>query len=98
SYIQDMTDFLAGPAGDLRLWGGGASNAMRVQWQNNIINPYNTLLAQRGSQAPEIAPWRMNLISTYNFSEGPLKGFWVGGGFRWEDAKVLGYELKDLDT
>ena len=98
TYIENMTEFLAGPAGDLRLWGGGASNAMRVQWQNNIINPYNTLLAQRGSQAPEIAPWRFNIISTYSFTEGPLKGVWIGGGYRWEDARVLGYELNAEKT
>jgi hypothetical protein len=98
SFIQDMTTFLDGPAGDIRLWGGGAGNAMRIQWRNNIINPYNTLIAQQGSNAPEIAPWRFNVISSYNFDEGRLKGAWVGGGYRWEDKRVLGYQLKNLDN
>jgi len=97
SFIKDMTTFLDGPAGDLRLWGGGANNAMRIQWRNNIINPYNTLIAQQGSNAPEIAPWRFNLVTTYNFEEGKLKGAWIGGGYRWEDERVLGYQLKDID-
>ena len=98
SYIANMTQFLAGPAGDIRLWGGGATNALRIQWQNNIINPYNTLIAQQGSNAPEIAPWRFNVISTYSFDEGKLKGFRIGGGYRWEQARVLGYQLKNVTT
>jgi len=95
-YIEDMTEFLAGPAGDIRLWGGGPSNAMREQWQNNIVNPYNTFLAQRGTQAPEIAPWRFNVITSYNFTEGTFQGVTVGGAYRWEDAKILGYELMQM--
>lgn len=94
SYIQAMTTFLAGPAGDLRLWGGGAGNAMRVQWQNNIVNPYNTFLAQRGTQAPEIAEWRFNGVSSYSFTQGRLKGVSIGGAYRYESPKVLGYGIK----
>lgn len=89
--MNQMTAFLAGPAGDIRLWGGGASNALRNQWKNNIIDPYNTFKSQEGSNAPEIAPWRFNAVTTYNFSEGRLKGSWIGGGYRWEDRRVLGY-------
>ncbi|WP_069960898.1 TonB-dependent receptor plug domain-containing protein [Lacunisphaera limnophila] len=91
--MEEMTTFLAGPAGDIRLWGGGASNALRLQWQNNIVNPYNTFKSQEGSNAPEIAPWRFNAVTTYNFSEGRLKGSWIGGAYRWEDKRVLGYQF-----
>ena len=90
--IEDMTEFLAGPAGDIRIWGGGASNAFRAQWQQNILNPYGTFRAQEGSNAPEIAPWRFNVVTTYNFEGGPLKNSWIGGGYRWEQARILGYE------
>jgi hypothetical protein len=90
--INDMTTFLAGPAGDIRIWGGGASNAFRDQWKQNITNPYNTFKSQEGSNAPEIAPWRFNTVATYNFDHGKLKGSWIGGGYRWEQARVLGYK------
>ena len=92
SYITDMTKFLAGPAGDIRIWGGGASNAFRIQWNNNIVIPYQVLLAQQGSNAPEIAPWRYNLVSTYNIDHGAMKGGYFGGAFRFEQARVLGYQ------
>ena len=98
SYIGAMTQFLSGPAGDLRLWGGGASNAFRIQWNNNVVVPYQVLLAQRGSNAPEIAPWRYNVVTTYNFDHGALKGSWIGGGYRFEDKRVLGYKLKNISN
>ena len=90
--INAMTAFFAGPAGDYRWWGGGVNNAIRTQWTNNILNPYQTFKSQEGLNAPEIAPWRFNAISTYRFSEGRLKGAMIGGSYRWEQARILGYQ------
>ena len=52
-------------------------------------------MEQRGQSAPEISPWRFNLITNYAFIEGPLKGVNVGGGYRWQDETIIGYGLKD---
>ena len=99
--INDMTTWLATPAGDIRLWGGGASNNIRGNWKREILDPYAVFKSQEGSNAPEIAPWRFNTVTTYNFDHGKLKGSWIGGGYRWEQARVLGYQystsLKALD-
>jgi outer membrane receptor protein involved in Fe transport len=93
SFMETYTDFLAGPAGDLVLWGTDPTfNTFRAYWKNNIVNPYTVLRNQEGSSAPELAPWRFNLISTYGFSEGFLKNSYVGGAFRWEDKRILGYQ------
>lgn len=90
--MLDMEDFFAGPAGDIRLW-GSASNPLRNEWRNNVINPYNTLLAQQGSNAPELSPYTFRLVTNYAFdTETLFKGCWIGGGYRWEDGRVLGYE------
>lgn len=97
SYIDAMTEFMAGPAGDLRLWGGPASNALRVSWNNNVVIPYQVLLAQRGSSTPEVAPWRYTGVTSYNFDSGALKGVNIGGAYRFEDKRILGYGLKNID-
>jgi hypothetical protein len=90
--MLDMEDFFAGPAGDIRLW-GSASNPLRNEWRNNVINPYNTLLAQQGSNAPELSPYTFRLVTNYSFvTDTMFKGCWIGGGYRWEDGRVLGYE------
>jgi hypothetical protein len=91
--INAMTQFFAGPAGDYRWWGGGVNNAIRTQWTNNIIQPYQTFKSQEGLNAPEIAPWRLNLVTSYNFDHGAVKGVFVGGAYRWEQARILGYQF-----
>lgn len=91
--IDAMTAFFAGPAGDYRWWGGGVGNAIRTQWTNNILNPYQTFKSQEGLNAPEIAPWRFNAVTTYSFDEGMFKGSYVGGSYRWEQARILGYQF-----
>lgn len=89
SAIQKMTDFLDTDAGLLTFWG---TDNFRTTWLQNVLRPYQTLMAKIGRPADEIAPWRFNVVSTYSFTEGMLKGVSVGGGYRWEDRRILGYQ------
>jgi len=50
--------------------------------------------ALNGQSAGEIRKYRANLITSYDFDEGALKGFGVGGGYRWEDKSVIAYAPK----
>jgi hypothetical protein len=34
----------------------------------------------------------LNIVSNYNFVRGKLKGFKVGGAYRWEDKVGIGYQ------
>jgi outer membrane receptor protein involved in Fe transport len=40
---------------------------------------------------PEIRRWRFNFTNNYRFTEGRLKGFNVGGAYRWQDRVAIGY-------
>ncbi|HLP24770.1 MAG TPA: hypothetical protein VK477_03770, partial [Acidobacteriota bacterium] len=88
TWIDTYTKFLAGDAGLIRLWGG---DTLRKVWADNILAPYAVLQAQIGSQVPEIAPWRFNAVTNYNFREGWLKDVNAGLAYRWEDKRILGY-------
>jgi outer membrane receptor protein involved in Fe transport len=88
-WVETFTEFLEGPAGDLMIWGG---TPYRDEWANTVLGPYNALMAKIGSGASEVSPWRFNLVTNYNFSEGFLKGVNVGMAYRWEDKRVLGYQ------
>ncbi|MFT3782518.1 MAG: TonB-dependent receptor plug domain-containing protein [Nibricoccus sp.] len=88
TWIDTYTKYLAGDAGLIKLWGG---DTFRKAWSDNVLAPYSAIKAQMGSQAPEIPKWRANMISTYNFTRGFAKGFYVGGAYRWEDRRILGY-------
>jgi hypothetical protein len=39
----------------------------------------------------------LSLFTAYDFKEGRLKGFTVGGGWRWRSANVIGADSKDRE-
>ncbi|MEO6005313.1 MAG: TonB-dependent receptor plug domain-containing protein [Opitutus sp.] len=47
--------------------------------------------ALNGQSAGEIRKYHANLINSYDFTEGPLKGFGAGVGYRYQDKSVIGY-------
>jgi hypothetical protein len=91
-FIEYQKAMFDSPAGDLRLWWAG-DNTLRKYWNDNIYGPYQFLLAQQGSSAPEIRPWRANLVTNYNFDTGMLRGVNVGLAYRWQQGEILGYAL-----
>ncbi len=93
-FINKQWAWLQGPAGDLRLWWGG-DNPIRRYYQDNIISAVQFQEESIGFQVPELRPWHFGGITNYSFREGALKGFKVGGAYRWEDKQILGYGLKD---
>ena len=79
-------------AGDLRIWWGGAGNETSLfQWDSNLGSEWTARKLQEGTAVPELREWRWNAITNYNFTEGKLKGFNVGGGLRWQDSIVIGF-------
>ncbi len=93
-FMDDMEAFLNTDAGLLRMWGDSwADGTFRKQWDLNVGSKYRTLLAYVGNSAPDIAPWRANIVTNYTFQNGFLKNVNVGAGYRWEDKKILGYGL-----
>jgi outer membrane receptor protein involved in Fe transport len=81
------------PAGDLRIWWGGAGNETSLfQWNQNVGFEWTSRKLQEGTKAPELRDWRINAITNYDFTEGRFRGFNVGGGIRYQSSVVLGYE------
>lgn len=92
-FIESMNTFYASPAGDLRLWWGGDERVGDV-WDRTIGAAYRFQKETTGKMVPEMSPWRANIVTNYSFKEGSLKGFNVGGGYRWQKGQILGYALK----
>ncbi|HEU5081003.1 MAG TPA: TonB-dependent receptor plug domain-containing protein [Opitutaceae bacterium] len=81
------------PAGDLRIWWGGAGNdTSLIQWNTSIGSEWAQRKLQEGTNVPELRQWHTNLISNYEFDHGFLKGFNVGIGVRYESSIVIGYK------
>jgi len=90
SYISQM---MAGPAGELRMFSGGpTAQTLRQQW-NSYISSWTLLKLQEGASSSEIRKWRYNFVTNYSFTHGFLKGVGVGGSYRWQDKIPIGYPV-----
>ena len=94
SLVSYMDQQIAGVAGDMRQFNGNyvASNEVRQNWVN-WRGQYTLLKLQQGTAASELRKWRYNFVSNYSFREGVLKGFGVGGAYRWQDKVIIGYPV-----
>ena len=97
-----MTDaYVKGPGGNTQwFWGNSISPgvpAVKDAYYNNYngFPPLGTTYAgiqqQQGVAVPQLAKWRYNLTTNYDFKNGFLKGFNVGGGLRYTSAEIIGY-------
>jgi outer membrane receptor protein involved in Fe transport len=91
----DLTNtYHQGPMGDLRQWGGGAlTSTALLSWNSNFYSKYLLMKLQEGTFSSELRRWHYNLVSNYSFTEGKLKGFNVGAGYRWMDKVAIGYPV-----
>lgn len=107
-YIAYIDEKLATPIGTFTDQGTGQPRSFTVgdmpQFGNsslsiyaNVYGPWRSnyvlMKLQEGAAAPEIREWRYNFITNYSFTEGRLKGFGVGGSYRWQDEVVIGYPV-----
>ena len=92
--VAYMDEQMAGIAGDMRQFNGNysANNEVRQNWAN-WRGQYTLLKLQENSAASELREWRYNLVTNYAFTNGRLKGFGVGGSYRWQDEVVIGYPV-----
>jgi hypothetical protein len=90
-FMADNLAFYNGPGGQLRLWGVGGS-AIGPSWVANVYNPYLVSALAAGQSTPEVSPWRLNLVTTYSFTHGPIRNTFVGGGLRMEAGRIVGYQ------
>jgi hypothetical protein len=61
-----------------------------------IFNLVDTLNDEKELQEKRwgVRPHKISLFTAYDFKEGRLKGFTVGGGWRWRSANVIGSDAK----
>ena len=65
-----------------------------IRIYDTLLNNLNSSLAREGQLVGELREWRWNLTTNYRFDEDSNLGGWnVGGAFRWEDTKAVGYPI-----
>jgi len=91
-WIEERDAVFQSDAGLVRLWGASSSTTIRDNWNSSVMSEYSLFKLQEDSNTPELRPWRLNIITNYNFTEGFLDGFSIGGGLRWQDRNIIGYK------
>ena len=61
------------------------------QYNNSNLSDIRSAAASSGTLLPELAEWRVNLVTNYQFRQGFLKGVSIGGNVRWTDERAVGY-------
>lgn len=54
-----------------------------------VLSP---VIALQNTKASNLREWSTSVLTNYSFQQGKLKGFSVGGSYRWQDKAVAGYE------
>lgn len=69
-------------------------------WQNKTIADfwtgenwvqYGVVQQLNGQPAPELVEWRANVLANYSFQQGALRGWGVGGAYRFESGNAIGF-------
>ena len=71
----------------------GQANTYTMRFNNSLYIPLLAATAKEGSLSLELRKWRVNAGTNFEFSEGRLKGFGIGGAMRWQDKVATGYPL-----
>lgn len=73
------------------LAGPGTSGTTIGSRFTGVVQTLDLVRQSDGQKSEQGRDWRINLVSRYSFSEGALKGAFVGGGYRWRSKSVTGY-------
>jgi hypothetical protein len=78
------------PAGVDKNWQTNP-DTVGYQFNHNILPMYTFIQQLQGRSDDRARKYRTNLITTYRFSEGALRGLAVGGAWRWRSSAAIGY-------
>ena len=62
-----------------------------ASYNSGLISPYLLAVANVGKPRSQVRKYRWATVTNYDFTEGRLKNFNVGGAVRWEDKGAIGF-------
>ena len=66
-------------------------NTPEAQYNNSLLSPYLVGVANAGKPRTQVRKYRWSAVTNYDFTEGRLRNFNVGGAVRWEDKASIGF-------
>ena len=77
-------------------WTTVASNGQtpEAQYLKSLLSPYLAGVSNEGKPRTQVRKYRWATVTNYDFTEGRLKNFNIGGAVRWEDKASIGFAGK----
>lgn len=89
AYWQSIPALWTGPfVGQNVGWGVGRTG--QQQWNSDNLPYYLAYRSAEGKPSTQLAKWHASVLTNYEFSDGALKGFSIGGGARYIEKSVIG--------
>lgn len=79
-------------------FGDNTREYLGYMWTDGFERSYLQALASEGKDVGELRKYHANVITSYDFRDGRLKGFGIGGAARWQDKPLLGFKKVFLDA
>jgi outer membrane receptor protein involved in Fe transport len=70
---------------------GGDSRTPQARWTTDQYGPYLAATTNAGRPRTQMREFRFAGITNYEFTDGPLKDFSIGGAVRWESKASIGF-------
>jgi hypothetical protein len=91
---DSLLPLMQGPAGQLKVSNTAGNNQVaRDTFFQQVYNQVLPVLATEGAPSSELRQWHWNLLTNYSFVDGPLEGWSIGGGVRWQDKVAIGFPI-----
>ena len=87
----DLQEFYPDRSGADRFVGEGVYRPRETNYLDNVTVGFQNELAREGVKSSDLRELRWNFITNYQFTEGKLQGFGIGGAARYQDEQVVGY-------
>lgn len=71
----------------------GVNNTPRERFAN-LWDSHQVQLQRNGQRVSELSEWRCNVVNNDSFRQGRRRGFSIGGSYRCESPKTIGYGYK----
>jgi hypothetical protein len=88
----EFVPLLNGPAGSL-LENVQPGETFKQLVETQVIEPFQTVQLGDGTATQELRKWHCNVITNYDFTWTPLRGWGIGGAIRWMDKIGIGYPI-----
>ena len=72
---------------------GGTLEMLGANIFQDTVTPIRAVRAQDGTVSNEQREWRVTAVNSYEFTEGVLSGFSLGGAVRWQSKAATGFEF-----